>query len=149
MLRWKSLSEVHHAHKGPFQATHCQLLMIPKQGIGWCFCDHHPLVQEFTSLERSPGHRPFLTSVTLVYSWELIHAFCVWYLVSSLHSIYFVIKFLLRMIYFKGKEKIASESHSSVSGWWMSGVSSSGPRRLQATCEIVGLRPLIKMHKKI
>lgn len=44
--------------------------------------------------------------ITSVYSWEFHMLFCVWYVVSSLHSIYFtVIQLLLRMIYFNGKRE--------------------------------------------
>lgn len=89
----------------------CQLLMIKKNHIIWSFCVHCSMMfrpLESTSLEGwTPRanvfpHCPCYFVVFLGIS----YAFCVCYMVFSLHSIYFfVIQLLLRMIYWKKKER--------------------------------------------
>lgn len=73
------------------------------------------------------------------------YAFCVWCMVSSLHSTYFfVIQLLLRVIYLKKKRNLC---HSSVSTQWMAEHLETATSVLQAWCgTVIGLQPGIKMQ---
>lgn len=123
------------------------------QDIVGYFCGHHFTMfrlLESTSLEGSPEQISPPLSILLLYIHGIPYAFCIWYMVSSWHSIYFfVIQLLLRMIDFEGKKKTASESHSSASIQWMTEHLEAAPSVLWAWCGNVGLSPVIRIQNWI
>lgn len=117
MLKWRCPSQVFHAHWGPFQgAVNFCWSKKKNQDIVWCYCGRHSVMfklLESTILEGIPRAN-FLPNCPYYFSvfMGIPYAFCVWYMVSSLRSIYFfVIQLLVRMIFLKEKRNLHHSPH--------------------------------------